>query len=322
MSLRERTPESLRLRPGNAWARLRVYLRPSPPPPASQPGEQALYGFAQPLLGLRLLVQDSRLLAEAVTPAALLAAFCAMVAGFQMEGHGFRSWLGAFYKTFAVLAPLPSVLFAKHYARLAAVVRWRLGFGACGPREMPLGMSLRRAIQQAILIAVGVVPFAFVWRVLPGVGTALSQAVVALWGVHWVVVDALDDARVLAPGESLAEAEENDQRAPPPWFIRVLHGAADRAPLRPLAGALRRFARLCDRLSLPWRGEIALMEGHPAIAFGFAISTAALLATPVLNLLFRPIILIGSAHLLGHLEKVEQPHALNAAGTPTSALAK
>ena len=32
---------------------------------------------------------------------------------------------------------------------------------------------------------------------------------------------------------------------------------------------------------------------------GFALSTAALVATPVLNLLFRPIVLIGAAHVLG-----------------------
>ena len=66
---------------------------------------------------------------------------------------------------------------------------------------------------------------------------------------------------------------------------------------------MRAFARLCDRLAMPWRGEIALVEAHPSIALGFAMSTATLLAIPVLNLLFRPIILVGSAHLLGHLEQ-------------------
>jgi uncharacterized protein involved in cysteine biosynthesis len=59
---------------------------------------------------------------------------------------------------------------------------------------------------------------------------------------------------------------------------------------------------------------------------GFALSTAALLATPVLNLLFRPIILAGSSHLLGQLEKDGHGHstsnALSGAGTPTSALEK
>ncbi|HYV67872.1 MAG TPA: hypothetical protein VE964_16655, partial [Myxococcales bacterium] len=47
------------------------------------------------------------------------------------------------------------------------------------------------------------------------------------------------------------------------------------------------------------------MESHPHVALGFALSTATLLAAPVLNLLFRPIILVGSSHLLGHLESTE-----------------
>ena len=60
------------------------------------------------------------------------------------------------------------------------------------------------------------------------------------------------------------------------------------------------------------------MEQNRWISLGFALSTAALLATPVLNLLFRPIILAGSSHLLGQLEK----DGVSEAGTPTSALLK
>jgi uncharacterized protein involved in cysteine biosynthesis len=44
------------------------------------------------------------------------------------------------------------------------------------------------------------------------------------------------------------------------------------------------------------------MEGHRTISAGFAFMTATLLAVPVMNLLFRPIILVASSHLLGHLE--------------------
>ena len=53
------------------------------------------------------------------------------------------------------------------------------------------------------------------------------------------------------------------------------------------------------------RGEIERMESNRAMSVGFSLSTAALLATPVLNLLFRPIIIAGSSHLLGQLEKDE-----------------
>jgi uncharacterized protein involved in cysteine biosynthesis len=65
---------------------------------------------------------------------------------------------------------------------------------------------------------------------------------------------------------------------------------------------LTRFARWCDRLARPWREEIAMVEQHPSLMIGFALATAALLATPVLNLLFRPIVLIGAAHVLGRIE--------------------
>jgi hypothetical protein len=49
------------------------------------------------------------------------------------------------------------------------------------------------------------------------------------------------------------------------------------------------------------RGD-ALVEDHPALMLGFALSTAAVLATPVLNLAFRPIVIVGASHVLGQLE--------------------
>ena len=292
--------------PHNAWraALARVWsfsTHKQAPPAEEQAPDRVVYGLAQPLLGMRLLFSDSDLLREALVPAAWLGAFCAVGAAMSHHDPGFWGWVKSFYKTFAVLAPVPSIIFARHYARMAATVRWRLGFGACGPREYSLWVSLRRAIQQAIVIAIGVLPFALIWKVLPFMGALISNAVIAVWGVHWVVVDAFDDARVLFPGETVKSAEAADRMAPPPWFVRWFRRAADRIPI---AGRLLRwFARLCDRLSLPWRGEIAIVESHPSIVLGFGMSTAALLAIPVLNLLFRPIILVGSSHLLGHLEK-------------------
>ena len=50
---------------------------------------------------------------------------------------------------------------------------------------------------------------------------------------------------------------------------------------------------------------------------GFALSTAALVATPVLNLLFRPIVLIGASHVLGRLE---QNHEAQLAAPPPSSV--
>ena len=296
------------LAPRSVWraalSRLRSFSsRKQAPPPQEQAPDQVVYGLAQPLLGLRMLVSDPEILRESLIPAAWLGAFCAVAAAVSHDGTGWWDWVKSFYKTFAVLAPVPSIIFAKHYARLAAMVRWRLGFGPCGPREYSMAVSLKRAIQQAIVVAIGVIPFAVIWKVLPGLGILISNAVILVWGVHWVVVDAFDDARVLLPGETVRSAEATDRQAPAPWFVRWFRRAADRLPV--IGAPLRAFARLCDRLSLPWRGEIALMEANPSIALGFALSTATLLAAPVLNLLFRPIILVASSHLLGHLEAAD-----------------
>jgi hypothetical protein len=232
---------------------------------------------------------------------------CVLYASVQ-GGAGRWSWFLHFYKAFAALAPLPSLIFANHYARLGALIRWRLGLGACGPREFPLGMLIGRVVRQALIVAVGVAPFVALSSLVPGLGDWLSAVVLSLWGVHWIVADAFDDAQVLQPGETLAESIEHDRKAPPPWFVRMFTRTAEWVPI--LRKPLRWFARLCDKLALDSRGEIATMERHPAIIAGFAISTAGLLATPVLNLLFRPIILAGSSHLLGQLEKLEPepPH--------------
>lgn len=312
-----------------SWHRLLAFGRaPQPPPDEADVAGSALYGAAQPLLGVRILLSDPELLREALIPAGWLAAFCLLVAVLHGQG-GDTSLFGevkTLYTTFAALAVAPPILFAKHYAQLAAQVRFRLGFGACGPREGSLWFFAKRSLQSVVLVSLAVAPIA-VFRVvttlvdfLPG-GDLVSRAfqyaaaaLLGLWGLHWVVVDALDDARVLLPGETVASAEAAAERsAPPPWFVRAFYRGADsldRAPGVPgfVAGLARRFARACDRLSVPWREEIALLERRRALGAGFALATAALLATPVLNLIFRPIIIVAAVHLLGHLEPGEAGH--------------
>ena len=303
----ERAPLTVRARGFFRWAlsRIRAYTGVQAPPVGG--GEQVLYGFSQPLLGMRVLLADMELLREALFPAAVLALVCALYASVQ-GSSGHWSWFGHFYKAFAAMAPLPSVIFANHYARLGAMIRWRLGLGAVGPREFPLGMLIGRLIRQTLIVAVGVAPFLLLANLVPFLGSAISTVVLALWGVHRVVADAFDDAQVLQPGETVRESVEHDRNARPPWFVRMFLHVADRVPV--LGRPLRWFARLCDKLALDSRGEIATMEDNRIIAAGFALSTAALLFTPVLNLLFRPIIIAGSSHLLGQLEKQEpdRPH--------------
>jgi uncharacterized protein involved in cysteine biosynthesis len=284
--------------------RLALYGRTALPPPAKElAAERVAYGMAQPLLGFRVLLSDRELLREALVPAAWLAAFCGIVALARPAAGPL--WLGrltTFYRTFALLAPVPSVLFARHYARLAALVRWRLGFAPYDPREYPIAVSFKRAVQQSIVVAIGLLPLVLVSEVIPLLGKPIAQLVLGVWAVHWVVVDAFDDARVLLPGETVRSAEEADRLADSPWYVRGFRKLADRMDFPIVSRLLRSFARLCDRLSLPWRGELALMEANPSLATGFAIATASLLAVPGLNLLFRPIILVASSHLLGHLE--------------------
>jgi Etoposide-induced protein 2.4 (EI24) len=295
-----------------SWRRLLSFARaPQPPPPSTDLAGSALYGAAQPLLGLRILANDLELLREALVPVGWLAAFCALIAILNGDTSLFAV-SKTFYKTFAALAVAPPILFGKHYARLAAQVRYRLGFGACGPREGSLWFFAKRSLQSVILVSLAVAPIA-VLQAVPILGFA-APILLALWGLHWVVVDALDDARVLLPGETLVSAEAAAERsAPPPWFVRAFYRGAEvlqRTRYVPgfVAGLARRFARICDRLSVPWREEIELLERHRAIGLGFAVATTALLATPVLNLLFRPIIIVAAVHLLGHLEPGEAGH--------------
>lgn len=296
----------------HVWARIRHYARePQAPPPRGERLERLCYGAAHPLLGLKLLFRDPELLREGLVPAAWLAGFCALIAFMSTPPADATEWawrLQKFYTTFAVLAPVPSVVFANHYARMSALARWRLGLGACGPREQSLGTILGRFVRQTVLVAAGLIPITAVLHILPG-GAALDALLLGAWALHWVVIDAFDDARVLQPGETLAQLDRAAELAPRPWFVRFFHGLADRAPAkmpRALPRMLHRFAEWVDRLSKPWREEIALVEKNPVLSGGFALATGILLATPVLNLLFRPLIIAGSANLLHHLEVEER----------------
>jgi len=286
------------------FAAVREHVAPRPPPAGDF--DRVVYGLTQPLLGIRMLATHRDMLTAALIPAGLLAAFCA---GIALLGHR-GDFLHRFYTTFAVLAPLPSIVLASHYARLAVKARHAFGFSRVEPCIESLRRNLSRAIKQAILVALALAPVSGLLQLVPGVGWLLVQAAAAVWALHWVVVEAFDAARVLHPGETLADLDAAALRIQPPWFVRWLHHAAERIPV---GGRLvRRFARLCDRLSLPWREEIALVEDHPALMFGFALSTAVTLALPVLNLAFRPIVIVGASHVLGQLEQAA------AAGDPAT----
>jgi len=143
-----------------------------------------------------------------------------------------------------------------------------------------------------------------VLKLVPGLGATLAKVLAALWALQWVVVDAFDDARVMKPGETQRDLDRNDRNAPRPWFVRFFYGLKN-ALWGPFGAVAGWFGKIVDRLSVSWREEMAMAEKHPAIAAGFALTTAALLATPVLNLFFRPIIIVASSHVRGEFERTE-----------------
>ncbi len=287
-----------------AWSPRRLvaeHVVPKAPP--ERPMDRVVYGLMQPLVGARMLLIDGELRSAALAAAALLCAACAVVALVHPASWSAGGVLYSFYATFALLAPVPSVLLAHRYARMAVLARRKLGFSPAEPCLEPLRAMLVRAVKQTILVALAIAPAVALLHLVPIVGGLLTRVVAAGWALHWIVVDAFDSARFLRPGQTLADLEAHADRIRPPWYVRGLQHAAARAPIgRRLLG---RFARLCDRLSRPWREEIALVEEHPALMLGFAVATAAVLAVPVLNLLFRPIVLIGATHVLGRLEATE-----------------
>jgi hypothetical protein len=276
------------------------YLEPGPlPAPGAQVVDRIVCGFMQPILGARLLVRDRLLRRAALVPVGFLAAFCLLLA-LDKVNKGGPAFLRDFYKTFAVLAPLPSVLMRGHYARLVMRARACFGLPLAKPYVEPLWQAGKRALLQAILIAVAIAPASALFGLLPVLGTPLVRAAAAIWALHWIVIDAFEATRVLRPVEPDADQ--------PPWFVRGLCRFANALPMG--GWPFRWFARICNRLARPWHEDIAALEAHPAPVLGFALATAALLATPVLNLFFRPVVLIGAVHLLGRSQPAGCPPAL------------
>lgn len=292
--------------------RLTRHLEPGPLPLPGDHLDRVACGFMQPILGARLLLRDRGLRRAALLPVAWLAAFCLLLA-LDEWGNGAVAVLRDFYTTFAVLAPLPSVLMRRHYARLVMRARERFGLPLAEPYIEPLWQAVKRAALQAILIAVAIAPATVLFGLLPVLGTPLVRLAAAVWALHWIVIDAFDATRVLRPEKAGAPAALPEAA---PWFVRGLCRIARAVPIG--GGLLRVFARLCDRLAHPWREDIAAVEAHPAPVLGFAVATAGLLATPLLNLFFRPIVLIGAVHLLGRASPSPDRHTeLIATGATT-----
>ena len=251
-------------------------------------------GLEQPLMALRLLRGHRDLLREALVPPFWLALACAGLAFIDADSP--LEYVKRFYLTFAALAPLPSLIFARHYARFAAKVHTRFGFGECKPRIEPLGTSIRRVIHGFVMVSIAPAILLLPLVILPRPLKIISAALTAVWALHWIVVDALDNAQVIIEGQP-------PPPSPPPWFVRMT---------RKIPG----LSRFLNRYSKFWREEIELIESHRVPALGFGLATAALLATPVLNLFFRPITIAAAVHLTETVSEQHSPAAANPARSP------
>lgn len=278
---------------------------PAPPPPAEQKFERLVYGFSQPIWGLRMMGRDSNLLGLAIAPVVMVVALCAMVAYGQAREQGTWAMITTFFVTFTALAPVPPFLFQRTYARVSARVRNEMGLGPREPYLRGYFEAAWESITMLIVLAIGILPISAVLGWVPLVGAVWAALFQAAWSLHWIIVEAFDTARTLAPGETVAQAErEGAERPGVPWYARPYR--------REMPGVIRLallpakiFADIAAGMAARWRPEVDRVEAHPWLMVGFGLGTVVLLAIPGINLLFRPAVIIGAAHLSGRLDIAE-----------------
>ncbi|MFV8753787.1 hypothetical protein ACNOYE_24855 [Nannocystaceae bacterium ST9] len=275
---------------------LRTYAsEPTPAPAYELHAASFLWGLAQPLLGLRMLWRHQDLLTRAILPVLGFVGVCLVVAE---GGSGVFSWIGAYYLTLIAAAPLSPILFCRNYARLAALARPHFGLEPREPYLRSFRQTLVEAFVQLLVVGLGVAPLAGLVAAFPLIGPVWAAVLGYLWALHWVVVEALDSAKTLPPGASEPPPTDHLDRpwfaAPASWHLRGWAAT--------LFAPLRWWTRMLGRLGAHWRGEVEIVERRPWIASGFALGSALLLAIPVLNLLFRPAVVVAAAHVLGRLE--------------------
>jgi hypothetical protein len=309
-------------------ARLDRATRPGSPPPERGRWAQIKWGAAQPLLGLRAIFSRRELARFLPRPLLWLVLICAAYPFVRRPLPAtVAAWGVDFYRAFASLAVVPTVLFANHYFRLAARAREVFGLGPQRPRQERLRRSLALVIEQSLILILPIpllhhlivvvmmlfgfhggfiaatVDFDSFALTLPTWINAVGWALLIPWAAQWIVVDALDSARVLRADGRPSDAGEAGR---PPRFARWLRWL--------LVG----FG--LEHWSKPWWEEFAIAEGQPWIALGFMATTALILAVPVVQFVFRPAIIVAAAHWLGYVE-VAQTRAATVDPSPTENVA-
>lgn len=285
------------------WASVREHaLAPGPPP--REAGRLALvrYGLAQPFLGLRILFASRDLLGIALAPAIGVLVISGLVAWGTAIEQGAARGFWAFLLTVAALAPLPSLLFGRVYAHLAAKARLYLGLPPAGPYLRGVVTLVREWLAQVVVLAIGIAPYVILARAVPVVGSIFGFMLQAAWAGHWIVVEGYDNARTLPAGCTVAELEERTRALPGhAWYDRWRHALDGPRVVMLVLLPLRIVSNLTARLSRPWRLEVDLVERDPWISLGFGLGAAVMLAVPGLNLLLRPAVVVAGVHLRHHL---------------------
>ncbi len=292
----------------DAIAYVRAHMRESSAPPVREHRRaRFLWGLAQPLLGMRIMLHDRTMLGDALFPVFTIAMVC-VIAGYaaseEIAGSLSSVWTGivAFFAAFIALAPVPPFLFARHYARMAARARGLLDLGPRDPWLEPIGVSLWKTIAQSVIIAIGVVPITLVLGLLV-IGAPFALAVQGAWTLHWMVVEALDNGRSLAPGDTVEQVTRAEEALRhDPWYHRWTHHVTNKTAAT-LLTPVRMLTEVIRGLGRPWSFETRIVESDRALCMGFGLGVVALLAVPGLNLFFRPALVIGAAHLRGRLEQ-------------------
>lgn len=137
-----------------------------------------------------------------------------------------------------------------------------------------------------------------------------------IWFLQWIVVDVFENAKVnkldiknIPKLSDLNDSQKEKTFIPIdyiPWFARIpiTIGKRDLVNMRLIKQSqmfLLLLSRFSARLSKGWLEELYLIEKFKWIALGFAISAGLLLITPILNLFFRPILIVASVHLTNQL---------------------
>ncbi len=281
------------------WRELRQDAgSPRPLPP---PGRLALvrYGLAQPFLGLRIIVRTHDLLGIALAPACGVLIFAGVIGFSEGVDHGVGRGLLSFLLAIIALAPVPSLLFGRIYAHLAAKARGHLGLPPHEPYIRGVVQLLGEWVAQLLVLALGVSLYAGLVRWLLGpVGVGLAIALQGAWALHWIVVEGYDNSRTLPPGRTVAELEALGRERPgEPWFHRWHDERVPDGWLRVLLSPFRIVSSITAHFAGAWRQEVDLVEQRPWISLGFGLGVAAMLAVPGLNLLFRPAVVVAGVHL-------------------------